>query len=168
MSDFCSLIIFYNLKQENQWFPDFEELEKTDLSKVKIMWVNYPHMPTGARPTDEIFKNLIAFGKKHNFLIVNDNPYSFVLNENPKSILTYKGAKNVAIELNSLSKSFNMAGWRVGMVLGNKENINSILQVKSNMDSGMYFGIQQGAVAALKMSNNWFEKMNTINPIEEL
>ena len=154
--------VFYDLKEENNWFPDFEALEKIDLSKVKIMWVNYPHMPTGAVPTDELFEKLIAFGKKHEILIVNDNPYSFVLNETPKSILAYKGAKDVAIELNSLSKTFNMAGWRVGMVLGNKENINNILQVKSNMDSGMYFGIQQGAIAALNLSNNWFEKMNAV------
>lgn len=154
--------VFYDLKEENNWFPDFEVLEKTDLTKVKIMWVNYPHMPTGATPTDELFERLIALGKKHNILIVNDNPYSFVLNDNPKSILAYKEAKDVAIELNSLSKTFNMAGWRVGMVLGNKENINNILQVKSNMDSGMYFGIQQGAIAALKLSNNWFEKMNDV------
>ncbi|MCD6543390.1 MAG: aminotransferase class I/II-fold pyridoxal phosphate-dependent enzyme [Flavobacteriaceae bacterium] len=154
--------VFYDLKEENNWFPDFEALEKLDLTKVKIMWVNYPHMPTGATPTDEFFEKLIAFGKKHQILIVNDNPYSFVLNDNPKSILAYKGAKDVAIELNSLSKTFNMAGWRVGMVLGNKENINNILQVKSNMDSGMYFGIQQGAIAALNLSNDWFEKINTV------
>ena len=154
--------VFYNLKEENNWFPDFEVLEKSDLSKVKIMWVNYPHMPTGATPTDELFEKLIAFGKKHTILIVNDNPYSFVLNDNPKSILAYKGAKDVAIELNSLSKTFNMAGWRVGMVLGNKENINNILQVKSNMDSGMYYGIQQGAIAALKLSDDWFDKMNAV------
>ena len=154
--------VFYDLKEENNWFPDFEALEKTDLSKVKIMWVNYPHMPTGAVPTDELFEKLIAFGKKHKILIVNDNPYSFVLNDDPKSILAYKGAKDIAIELNSLSKTFNMAGWRVGMVLGNKENINNILQVKSNMDSGMYFGIQQGAIAALNLSDNWFDKMNAV------
>ncbi|RLD76812.1 MAG: aminotransferase [Bacteroidetes bacterium] len=154
--------VFYDLKEDNNWFPDFESLEKSDLTKVKIMWVNYPHMPTGATPTDELFEKLIAFGKKHNILIVNDNPYSFVLNDDPKSILAYRGAKDVAIELNSLSKTFNMAGWRVGMVLGNKENINNILQVKSNMDSGMYFGIQQGAIAALKLSNGWFKKMNTV------
>ena len=154
--------VFYDLKEENNWFPDFDALEKSDLTKVKIMWVNYPHMPTGATPTDELFEKLIAFGKKHNILIVNDNPYSFVLNDNPKSILAYKGAKDVAIELNSLSKTFNMAGWRVGMVLGNKENINNILQVKSNMDSGMYFGIQKGAIAALKMKQEWFQDMNAI------
>ncbi len=154
--------VYYDLKEENNWFPDFNKLEKLNLSKVKIMWVNYPHMPTGANPSDELFETLISFAKKHNILIVNDNPYSFVLNDNPKSILAFKGAKDVAIELNSLSKSFNMAGWRVGMVLGNKENINRILQVKSNMDSGMYFGIQQGAIAALKLPSIWFKKMNDI------
>ena len=154
--------IFYDLKEENNWQPNFEALEKLDLSKVKLMWVNYPHMPTGANPTDNLFKKLIVFGKKHNLLIVNDNPYSFILNGKPKSILAYEGAKEVAIELNSLSKTFNMAGWRVGMVVGNKEYINNILKVKSNMDSGMYYGIQQGAIAALNLSEKWFETINNI------
>lgn len=152
--------IFYELDSENNWQPDFRALENSDLSKVKLMWVNYPHMPTGATPSDDLFKNLIAFGKKHNILIVNDNPYSFILNNNPNSILAYEGAKDVAIELNSLSKTFNMSGWRVGMVLGNAEYINNILKVKSNMDSGMYYGIQQGAIAALNLSDNWFESNN--------
>ena len=154
--------IFYELDSENNWQPDFRALENSDLSKVKLMWVNYPHMPTGATPSDNLFKNLIAFGKRHNILIVNDNPYSFILNNNPKSILAYEGAKDVAIELNSLSKTFNMSGWRVGMVLGNAEYINNILKVKSNMDSGMYYGIQQGAIAALNLSDNWFESNNKI------
>ncbi|MEN8187676.1 MAG: aminotransferase class I/II-fold pyridoxal phosphate-dependent enzyme [Bacteroidota bacterium] len=154
--------VFYDLLEENNWFPDFDALEKSDLSKVKIMWVNYPHMPTGATPTDELFEKLISFAKKNEILLVNDNPYSFVLNDNPKSILAYEGAKDVAIELNSLSKTFNMAGWRVGMVLGNEENIKNILQVKSNMDSGMYFGIQQGAIAALNLPSKWFDEMNSI------
>jgi LL-diaminopimelate aminotransferase len=154
--------IFYELDSENNWQPDFRALENSDLSKVKLMWVNYPHMPTGATPSDDLFKNIIAFGKKHNILIVNDNPYSFILNNNPNSILAYEGAKDVAIELNSLSKTFNMSGWRVGMVLGNAEYINNILKVKSNMDSGMYYGIQQGAIAALNLSDNWFESNNKI------
>jgi aspartate/methionine/tyrosine aminotransferase len=154
--------IFYDLDSENNWQPDFRALENSDLSKVKLMWVNYPHMPTGATPSDDLFKKLIAFGKKHNILIVNDNPYSFILNNNPKSILAYEGAKDVAIELNSLSKIFNMSGWRVGMVLGNAEYINNILKVKSNMDSGMYYGIQQGAIAALNLSDDWFESNNEI------
>lgn len=154
--------VFYNLLKENNWEPDFKELEKLDLSKVKIMWVNYPHMPTGQTPDESLFIKLIAFAKKHDILIVNDNPYSFVLNENPRSILAVDGAKEVAIELNSLSKSFNMAGWRVGMVLGKKEYIEAILNVKSNMDSGMYFGIQQGAITALNLPQSWFDSMNAV------
>ena len=154
--------IYYDLIEENNWQPDFEALEHLDLSKVKLMWVNYPHMPTGSSPTDNLFEKLIDFAKKHEILIVNDNPYSFILNDNPKSILNYDGAKDVAIELNSLSKSFNMAGWRVGMVIGNSKYISNILKVKSNMDSGMYYGIQQGAIAALNLSKNWFKKINKI------
>ena len=126
------------------------------------MWINYPHMPTGVNPSDELFENLIEFAKKHEILLVNDNPYSFILNETPKSILSYKDAKEVAIELNSLSKTFNMAGWRVGMVLGNEENIKNVLQVKSNMDSGMYYGIQKGAIAAMNMSHEWLKEMNMV------
>ncbi len=154
--------IFYDLSEKNNWEPDFDALEKLDLEKIKIMWVNYPHMPTGSTPDASLFKKLIAFAKKHNILVVNDNPYSFVLNENPRSILAVDGAKEVAIELNSLSKSFNMAGWRVGMVLGKKEYIEAILNVKSNMDSGMYFGIQQGAITALNLPQSWFDNMNMV------
>jgi len=154
--------IYYNLSATTNWLPNFEELEKLDLEKVKIMWLNYPHMPTGAIATEELFKKLIAFAKKHKILLVNDNPYSFVLNEKPLSILALDGAKEVALELNSLSKTFNMAGWRVGMLLGNANYINTVLQVKSNMDSGMFYGIQKGAIAALEMTNGWFTKMNTI------
>lgn len=152
--------IFYDLRQETNWLPNFTEIEKQDLTKVKIMWVNYPHMPTGAVASKEDFEQLIAFGKKHDILIVNDNPYSFVLNDNPISILETEGAKEVAIELNSLSKTFNMAGWRVGMVVGDAEIIKTILEVKSNMDSGMFFGIQKGAVEALKLSGDWFLQQN--------
>jgi len=154
--------VFYDLLEKNNWQPDFEALEKLDLSKIKIMWVNYPHMPTGSNATEGLFKKLIAFAKKHDILIVNDNPYSFILNNNPKSILSVKGAKEVAIELNSLSKTFNMAGWRVGMVVGNKKYLNNILKVKSNMDSGMYYGIQQGAIAALNLSDKWFNQINAV------
>jgi aspartate/methionine/tyrosine aminotransferase len=154
--------VFYALRQETNWLPNFDEIEQQDLSKVKIMWVNYPHMPTGAPASKEDFERLIAFGKKHNILMVNDNPYSFVLNNNPISILEVEGAKEVAIELNSLSKTFNMAGWRVGMVVGDAEIIKSILEVKSNMDSGMFFGIQKGAVEALKLSEDWFIQQNEI------
>ncbi len=154
--------ILYKLNEATNWLPNFKELEQQDLSNVKIMWINYPHMPTGAVASKEDFKELIAFAKKHQILIVNDNPYSFILNDNPLSILEIEGAKEVAIELNSLSKTFNMAGWRVGMVVGDAEIIKTILQVKSNMDSGMFFGIQKGAVEAFKLSSDWFKAQNEI------
>lgn len=154
--------LFYNLSDATNWQPDFEELEKQDLKNVKIMWVNYPHMPTGTNATIATFKKLVAFGKKHQILIVNDNPYSFILNETPISILQVDEAKDIALELNSLSKTFNMAGWRVGMVLGNENYINQILKVKSNMDSGMFYGIQKGAIAALQLSDDWFLDQNKI------
>ena len=154
--------MYYDLTAATNWQPDFEELEKQDLSKVKLMWVSYPHMPTGANGTLELFEKLIAFGKKHNILIVNDNPYSFVLNGNPLSILQVEGSSAIALELNSLSKTYNMAGWRVGMVMGNPILIDAILKVKSNMDSGMFYGIQKGAIEALKLGNDWFEKQNEI------
>ncbi len=152
----------YDLKEDNNWQPDFEILEQQNLSKVKLMWVSYPHMPTGANTTLELYQKLIDFGKKHHILIVNDNPYSFVLNDNPLSILQVDGAKDIALELNSLSKTFNMAGWRVGMVSGNATFIDAVLKVKSNMDSGMFYGIQKGAVEALKLEKDWFESQNEI------
>ena len=152
--------VFYNLDEATNWQPNFDELEKYDLSKVKIMWVNYPHMPTGTSALNETFEKLVVFGKKHQILIVNDNPYSFILNDKPTSILQVDGAKEIALELNSLSKTFNMAGWRVGMVLGNASFINQILKVKSNMDSGMFYGIQKGAIEALRLSEKWFQKQN--------
>ncbi len=154
--------IYYDLSENNGWQPDFEELEKKDLSKVKLMWVCYPHMPTGANATLDLYQKLIDFGKKHNILIVNDNPYSFVLNNNPLSIFQIEGAKEIALELNSLSKTFNMAGWRVGMVAGNASLIDAVLKVKSNMDSGMFYGIQKGAIAALQLGKDWFESQNEI------
>ena len=152
----------YNLDQSNHWMPDFKAIEQQDLTNVKLMWVNYPHMPTGAKPTANIFKELIAFGKKHDILIVNDNPYSFILNDKPQSILSFPGAKDVCLELNSLSKTFNMAGWRVGMLLGNKDHVNAVLKVKSNMDSGMFYGIQKGAIEALKCTSDWFSNLNEV------
>ena len=155
-------VIYYDLKEENNWQPNFDTLEKMDLSKVKLMWVGYPHMPTGANATLELYQKLIDFGKKHNILIVNDNPYSFVLNDNPLSICQIEGSKEIALELNSLSKTFNMAGWRVGMVSGNATLIDAILKVKSNMDSGMFYGIQKGAIAALKLGKSWFDSQNEI------
>ena len=154
--------VFYDLTSEHNWEPNFKQLEQHNLSNVKLMWVNYPHMPTGAKATENLFKKLIAFGKKHQLLIINDNPYSFVLNDTPLSILGTEGAKETAIELNSLSKSFNMAGWRVGMLLGAKPILEEVLKVKTQMDSGMFYGIQQGAIAALKVSSGWFENMNEI------
>ena len=154
--------IYYNLEAENNWQPNLAALEKSDLSKVKIMWVNYPHMPTGAKGSKQLFEDLIAFAKKHNILLVNDNPYSFVLNPEPLSIFLVEGAKEVALELNSLSKTFNMAGWRVGMVLGSEDKINAVLKVKSNMDSDMFQGLQKGAIAALQCGEEWFNKMNAI------
>ena len=153
-------VIAYNLNESNNWQPDYQALEKQNLSKAKIMWLNYPHMPTGASATKEGFQKAIAFAKKHELLIVHDNPYSFILNDRPQSILEIEGAKERAIELNSLSKTFNMAGWRVGMVVGEASVIKTILQVKSNMDSGMFLGIQKGAIAALQSPNNWFEELN--------
>ncbi len=154
--------LFYDLVEENNWQPNFEALEQLDLSDVKLMWVNYPHMPTGTNATFATFEKLVAFGKKYNILIINDNPYSFILNDNPLSILQVDGAKEVALELNSLSKTFNMAGWRVGMLLGNSRFINQVLKVKSNMDSGMFYGIQKGAVKALQLSDKWFQDQNKI------
>ncbi|MBQ0735051.1 pyridoxal phosphate-dependent aminotransferase [Aquimarina celericrescens] len=154
--------IFYDLVEENDWAPDFHSLSKMDLSKVKIMWINYPNMPTGASGNISMFKKIIDFAKKHSILLVKDNPYSFILNDSPVSILSIEGAKEVALELNSLSKTFNMAGWRVGMVSGSSDKIEAILKVKSNMDSGMFQGIQRGAIAALRISNGWYDKMNAI------
>ena len=154
--------VFYDLIEDNNWEPDFEKLEQQDLSKVKMMWVNYPHMPTGATGSLNLFKRIVAFAKKHHILLINDNPYSFVLNENPISILQVDGAKEVALELNSLSKTYNMAGWRVGMVSGKSDYIEAILRVKSNMDSGMFYGIQKGAIEALKLEKTWFKEQNVI------
>jgi len=154
--------ILYDLTQENNWYPNLTELEKQDLSKVKIMWINYPNMPTGAVATITLFKKLITFAKKHEILLVNDNPYSFILNQKPLSILSIEGAKEVCLELNSLSKTFNMAGWRVGMLVGKANYIKAVLQIKSNMDSGMFYGIQKGAIAALEITNDWFDNLNEI------
>jgi len=153
---------YYDLTAEKGWFPDLEHLAQQDLSKVKIMWCSYPHMPTGATASRAQFEKLVAFAKAHDILLVNDNPYSFVLAKDPKSILSVAGAKGHVLELNSLSKTFNMAGWRVGMALGSVENINAILKVKSNMDSGMFYGIQKGAIAALKSGPTWFEKLDEV------
>ena len=153
--------IFYDLKADHQWQPDLEALDQMDLTAVKLMWLNYPHMPTGANHQRDTFEKLIPWAKA-GILLVNDNPYSFVLTDQPQSMMSVPGANEIGMELNSLSKSFNMAGWRVGMVLGNQENINAMLKVKSNMDSGMFFGIQKGAIAALKAEGSWFKKLNEV------
>lgn len=152
--------IFYDLVAENNWEPNFEQLENLDLSKVKLMWIGYPHMPTGTKGNTALFEKLVAFAKKHHIILVNDNPYSFLLNDNPQSILSTTGAMEVALELNSLSKTFNMAGWRIGMVCGNPKFLEAILKVKSNMDSGMFYGIQKGAIAALQLPEDWFKQLN--------
>lgn len=152
----------YSLKPELGWFPDLDELQTKDLSKVKLMFVNYPHMPTGAIATLENFQRLIDFAKRNNILICHDNPYSFILNERPTSILEARGAKDVAIELNSLSKSHNMAGWRVGFVLAQEKRINEIMRFKSNMDSGMFLPLQLAAAKALSLGKEWYEDVNKV------
>ncbi|MDC9722572.1 MAG: aminotransferase class I/II-fold pyridoxal phosphate-dependent enzyme [Urechidicola sp.] len=154
--------VFYDLTENSNWEPNFEALSKQDLSKVKIMWTNYPHMPTGAPATKKLYQKLVAFAKAHDILLINDNPYSFILNDKPLSMLAIDDADGQVLELNSLSKTFNMAGWRVGMLLGNSELIKTVLQVKSNFDSGMFYGIQRGAIAALNGTDDWFKKNNTI------
>ena len=152
--------VFYNLSKTNNWQPDLKALEALDTSKIKLMWLNYPHMPTGAKADRASLKQLIQWAAKEDILLINDNPYSFILNDEPHSILSLPGAKAVAMELNSMSKSFNMAGWRVGMLSGNAENIQAVLKVKSNMDSGMFYGVQQGAIAALNAPDSWFTELN--------
>jgi len=150
----------YDLKEENDWLPDFASLENSDLSKVKLMWVNYPNMPTGASGSPALFEKLVAFGRKHKILICNDNPYSFIQNDRYLSILAAEGAKEISLELNSLSKSHNMAGWRVGMVGGDAGYIKEILKVKSNMDSGMFLAMQMAAIEALHNPESWYSEVN--------
>jgi LL-diaminopimelate aminotransferase len=150
----------YDLNEDLNWGIDIEALRKSDLSKVKLMWVNFPHMPTGRVADRHELKQLVDLAIENNFLIVNDNPYSMILNDNPLSILSIEGADQVALELNSLSKSHNMAGWRLGWVAGKKEYIDAVLKVKSNMDSGMFLGIQHAAVEALKNGDEWFTNLN--------
>lgn len=152
----------YNLEEKNDWLPDFETIEKQDLSKVKLMWVNYPHMPTGKIPTKKVFEQLVNFAKKHNILLCHDNPYSFINNPNPMSLFSIEGSKDVAIELNSLSKSHNMAGWRVGMLTGNADLLQKVLQFKSNMDSGMFLPLQLAAAQALRLPQSWYDELNSI------
>lgn len=151
----------YNLSKENGWYPDFNELGNRDLRKVKIMWVNYPHMPTGASPSKDLFRQLVDFGHKHQILICHDNPYSFILNKVPMSILKTDGGKEVACELNSLSKSHNMAGWRIGMLAGSGDLIRNVLKVTTNIQSGMFLPLQHAAQQALSNNGKWFEKLNS-------
>ena len=151
----------YKLSASNDWFPDFEKIEREGLDGVKMMIVNYPQMPTGAKPTKELFTKLVEFAKRHNILLVHDNPYSFVRNDDPMSLLSIEGAKDVAIELNSLSKSHNMAGWRVGAIVGAKERIEDIIRFKSNMDSGMFLPMQEAAAVALNLGDDWYEELNS-------
>ena len=155
-------IFTYNLKEQNSWYPDFDELESMPLDRIKLMWVNYPNMPTGAPATRELYEKIVDFGRRHNILIVNDNPYSFILNDRPISMLSVEGAKDVVIELNSLSKSHNMAGWRMAMLASNAQFVEWVLKVKSNIDSGQFRPAMLAAVEALKCENDWFEELNAV------
>lgn len=154
--------IYFDLSEENSWLPDIDKLNQLNLTKVKLMWINYPNMPTGSDLDKVKFEELVLFAKQNEILLINDNPYSFILNKNPKSILSIENSIDYCMELNSLSKSFNMSGWRVGMLIGSKQNIDSVLKIKSNMDSGMFYGVQMGAVNALKLDESWFNKINDI------
>lgn len=154
--------VYYDLNAENNWLPDILTLEKSDLSRMKIMWINYPHMPTGAKADHKFLTDIVAFASRNDILLINDNPYSFILNEFPRSVLQINGAKDVCLELNSLSKTFNMAGWRIGMLLGSSKHISNVLKVKSNMDSGMFYGLQKGAIEALHCSKLWYLSLNSV------
>lgn len=155
-------LIPYELKEELGWQPDFEELEKMDLSNVKLMWTNYPNMPTGANASVELYEKLVAFGQKHGIIICNDNPYSFILNEHPLSILSIPGAKEICIEMNSMSKAHNMPGWRMAMLASNAQFVQWILKVKSNIDSGQFKPMQYAAVEALSAKKEWYDNMNRV------
>lgn len=152
----------YFLREENNYYPDFMELEAEDLRSVKLMFINYPHMPTGEPANRQWFERIVDFARRHNILVVHDNPYSFILNEDPLSLLSIDGAREVVIELNSLSKSHNMAGWRVGMLCGAKERIDDVLRFKSNMDSGMFLPVQLAAAKALSLEKSWYDEVNAV------
>jgi LL-diaminopimelate aminotransferase len=154
--------ITYLLQEERNWYPDLQALAAMDLSKVKLMFVNYPHMPTGQQVNAGMFENLIRFAKENKILLIHDNPYSFILNDNPVSLLEVPGAKEVVLELNSLSKSHNMAGWRIGMLCGSKERVEEVLRFKSNMDSGMFQPLQMAAAKALSLGADWYSSINSI------
>ena len=149
----------YDLKAENGWYPDFDALDRMDLTGVKMMWINYPHMPTGAPASTELFSRIVDFGRRHNILIAHDNPYSFILNREPLSLLSIPGAFDIAIEMNSLSKSHNMAGWRMGIVAGNPQFISWIRRIKSNIDSGQFRPVMEGAVCALAQGAEWYDAL---------
>ena len=153
-------VVNYNLKEENGWMPDFDELEQMDMSRVKLMWTNYPNMPTGANATPELYRKLVDFARRKDIVIVNDNPYSFILNEHPISILSIPGAKECCIEFNSMSKSHNMPGWRIGMLASNADFVQWILKVKSNIDSGMFRAMQLAAATALEAEHDWYDGNN--------
>lgn len=153
-------LYYYDLKEENGWMPDFERLEKMPLEVIKLMWVNYPHMPTGAQASLELFEKIVDFGRRHNIVIAHDNPYSFILNDRPLSLLQIPGAKDIAIELNSLSKSHNMAGWRVAMLATNPTFLGWILKVKTNIDSGQFRPVMLAAAKALEVSDEWYADLN--------
>lgn len=155
-------VILYDLQEKKGWMPNFEVLEERDLSKVKLMWVNYPNMPTGVNSSKKLFKKLIDFAKRNRILVINDNPYSLVLNDEPQSILEIEESKEHVLELNSMSKSFNMSGWRVGMVLGKEKYIDAVLQAKSNVDSGMFLPVQKAASEALMLPQKWHNERNSI------
>lgn len=163
VSNLAQAVIFrYDLKEENGWMPDFEALERLPLEKIKLMWINYPHMPTGTPANRELFEKVVAFGRKHGIVIAHDNPYSFILNDEPLSLLSVEGAKEIAIEMNSLSKSHNMAGWRVGMLASNPTFVNWVLRVKSNIDSGQFKPMMLAAVEALGQGEDWYAELNRV------
>ena len=153
--------LMYSLDANNDWGIDWNQLNNMDLSRVKIMWVNYPNMPTGSKGSMELFEEIVAFGREHHILICHDNPYSRILNDTPLSMLAVDGARDVVLELNSLSKSHNMAGWRLGWVSGSEEHIATVLRYKSNIDSGMFLPVQRGGIAALEEGEDWFEQLNS-------
>jgi len=162
VSELLRANVEYDLLEKNEWLPDFDALEKLDLTRVKLMWVNYPNMPTGKNASLALFEKLVAFGKKHGIVICHDNPYSFILNDRPMSILSVQGAKDICIELNSLSKSHNMSGWRMGLLASNPEFVRWVLKAKSNIDSGQFKPMQLATVAALQNTREWHDEMNRI------
>src|SRR5699024_4794667 len=157
----------YLLREENDWMPDLDQLQNEDLSKVKLMWVNYPHMPTGARGRDDLWEKLIKFGRNHDILICHDNPYNFILNPRPSTIFSVPGARNCCLELNSLSKSHNMAGWRIGALVGDARYLKEVIKFKSNLDSGMNRAAQLAAVAALELGEDWYESLNELYQVRK-